>query len=67
MEKIIINPNNKVDRRFSAEWAKIGKKSFYEMPKQINSLLVQRKNMVKYIELLHDKIDELTNQIIRTQ
>jgi len=51
--------NGKVDRRFTAEWSKSGFINLDELPTMMKIVLDQKKEMIKYIEALHDKIDDL--------
>lgn len=54
--------DGKVRRKFTKEWATSGSVEIDKIPAYVKSIVVQRKSMVTYIELLHDKIDELSKE-----
>lgn len=51
--------NRKVERIFNEDWSNSGIINIDKIPDIIKSLVIQRKEMVKYISLLQDKIDSL--------
>ena len=51
--------NRKISRKFTAEWSVSGFINMDKLPEMVESVIVQRKQMIAYIELLHDKIDDL--------
>jgi hypothetical protein len=59
--KVIEIENGKVRRRFTQSWDDQGDIKTDKIPQIINSMIIQRVNMIEYIEVLHDKIDNRTN------
>lgn len=57
--------NRKIKRRFTADWHNSGFINIERLPDLVQSLVSQQKEMMGYIEALHDKIDDLivTNKI----
>ena len=53
--------DSKVDRRFTQKWSDSGFIRLDKLPEMVESVIVQKKCMVDYIEILHDKIDQLIN------
>ena len=51
--------SGKVRRRFTKGWDDQGRTKTEDIPRIIESLVIQRVNMIEYIEALHDKIDSL--------
>lgn len=48
-----------VDRRYTQEWATSGFINIDNVPKLIDSIVQQRKEMIAYIEALHDRLDHI--------
>jgi hypothetical protein len=46
-----------VDRKYTKEWSNSGFINIDNVPKLIDSIVHQRKEMILYIEALHDKLD----------
>lgn len=51
--------NGRIDRNFSPEWGDSGIVRIDKIPQLVESLVTQRRSMLKYIELLHDTIDQI--------
>lgn len=51
--------SGKIDRRFTDDWAKSGFFNMDKLPDIVSTLIEQRKEMVAYIEALHNKIDDI--------
>lgn len=51
--------SGKIKRKFNQEWATSGFINIDKIPDMVKSLVEQRNSMIKYIEELHDKIDNL--------
>lgn len=49
----------KVHRKFTEEWSNSGFINMDKIPDLVGSLVTERKNMVEYIEALHNKIDHI--------
>lgn len=56
-EKEVEFEDGKVDRRFTKEWFDSGMIKKDAIPKLVASVVEQQKQMVEYIEALHNKID----------
>ena len=56
-EEIINFENGKVDRKFTKEWSTSGIINMDKIPSLVQSLVDQKKSMLAYIEVLHDKLD----------
>jgi hypothetical protein len=48
-----------VKRKFTKEWGNSGFINMDKIPDMVKVLVEQRKEMINYIETLHDKIDKL--------
>jgi hypothetical protein len=48
-----------INRKFTKEWANSGFINMDRLPDMVSSLVDQRKQMIEYIEALHNKIDKL--------
>lgn len=59
MAKKITYKANKVDRRFTKDWAESGAIRADKLPQLMASALEQRKSMIEYIEALHDALDRV--------
>lgn len=62
--EIEYEPDGTIRRRFSKEWA-YGAKSVLHMdliPKIVDQLVQEKKNMVEYIESLHNELDKFKGQ-----
>lgn len=59
--------DGKIHRRFTESWRKSGDVDDEKIPEWIAAFMSQRRNMVRYIEALHDKIDELLVSRDRTE
>lgn len=57
MKKEIAFEDGKIDRRFTEQWSESGVINMARLPDLVQSVLTQRREMVAYIEALHDKID----------
>jgi hypothetical protein len=49
--------SGKVDRRFADEWSQGGFINIERLPDLVGGVLQERREMIGYIEALHDKID----------
>jgi len=49
----------KIDRRFTKEWSQEGFINSEKIPLLVEGLITQRQSMIEYIEVLHDKIDDI--------
>lgn len=49
----------KVDRKFTEEWDGSGFINLDKLPEMVGCIISHKKNMVEYIEGLHDLIDEI--------
>lgn len=56
-KEVEFDENGKVDRRFTKQWLESGIINKDKIPDLVVSLVTQEKEMVEYIEALHDKID----------
>lgn len=57
MSKEIEFTDGRIDRRYTKEWSTSGFINLEKLPDIVANVLNQRKEMVAYIEALHDKID----------
>jgi hypothetical protein len=57
--------SGKIERKFTAEWHNSGMINVEKIPDMVKSLVESRKAMIEYIELLHNKLDDIIekNQI----
>ena len=51
--------SGKIERRFDKEWSNSGFINMEKIPNMVQVLVDQRKEMIEYIEALHNKIDKL--------
>lgn len=59
-KELAFNHNDRtIKRRFTEDWRNSGIINKDSIPDLITSLIAAEKEMVKYIEALHDKIDDL--------
>jgi hypothetical protein len=57
MSKELNFEDGRIKRRYTEAWLRQGLINMNELPHLIESLVAQRREMVAYIEALHDKID----------
>lgn len=51
--------SGKIQRAFTKEWGESGMIRVEKIPDMVSSLVANRKAMIEYIELLHNKIDDI--------
>ncbi len=60
MAELEFNYNSRlVERKFTKEWGNSGFINMEKIPDMVKVLVEQRKEIINYIEILHNKIDKL--------
>ena len=60
--KAPIITDGKINRKFTEEWDGSGFINLDKLPEMVGCLVSHKKNMVEYIELLHDLIDRIVDE-----
>lgn len=50
---------DRVERKFTPEWSQSGLINMDNLPRLMDSVVSQRREMVAYIEALHDELDRI--------
>ena len=52
----------KIERKFTKEWENNGFINTDKIPDLVKLIITERKNMIEYIEALHDKLDDIIDK-----